>query len=217
MLPRVARGEAGRAARILVPRRAQRRHRDRLRRNAAAPACRAPGVVGALGGVLRQRRSASARRGRAPRTSWRRRRRARSIVKDFRESYLPVPSAPRSRTSSSSSRRRRAPTWSSRHHRARRHQDHRMIAELTWNTFRDHSILEYEIPKYEGDLGHPQPVRPARQGGGRAQGRAPAASTSARRRALVVSRGDVRWAHERSRRRVQRARRLAPRRFTHES
>jgi LmbE family N-acetylglucosaminyl deacetylase len=36
-----------------------------------------------------------------------------------------------------------------------RHQDHRLLAELTWNTFRDHLILEYEIPKYEGDLGHP--------------------------------------------------------------
>jgi LmbE family N-acetylglucosaminyl deacetylase len=36
-----------------------------------------------------------------------------------------------------------------------RHQDHRMIGELTWNTWRDHTILEYEIPKYEGDLGHP--------------------------------------------------------------
>jgi LmbE family N-acetylglucosaminyl deacetylase len=36
-----------------------------------------------------------------------------------------------------------------------RHQDHRLIAELTWQTWRDHLILEYEIPKYEGDLGHP--------------------------------------------------------------
>ncbi|MEM7478681.1 MAG: PIG-L deacetylase family protein [Planctomycetota bacterium] len=36
-----------------------------------------------------------------------------------------------------------------------RHQDHRLLAELTWNTFRDHWILEYEIPKYEGDLGQP--------------------------------------------------------------
>ena len=35
------------------------------------------------------------------------------------------------------------------------HQDHRLIAELTWNTFRDHCILEYEIPKYDGDLGQP--------------------------------------------------------------
>jgi len=36
-----------------------------------------------------------------------------------------------------------------------RHQDHAMLANLTWNTFRSHLILEYEIPKYEGDLGHP--------------------------------------------------------------
>jgi LmbE family N-acetylglucosaminyl deacetylase len=35
------------------------------------------------------------------------------------------------------------------------HQDHRLIAELTWNTFRNHLILEYEIPKYDGDLGSP--------------------------------------------------------------
>ena len=35
------------------------------------------------------------------------------------------------------------------------HQDHRLVAELTWNTFRRHLILEYEIPKYDGDLGAP--------------------------------------------------------------
>lgn len=35
------------------------------------------------------------------------------------------------------------------------HQDHRLIAELTWQTFREDLICEYEIPKYEGDLGHP--------------------------------------------------------------
>jgi LmbE family N-acetylglucosaminyl deacetylase len=35
------------------------------------------------------------------------------------------------------------------------HQDHRLVCELTWNTFRDHLILEYEIPKYDGDLGVP--------------------------------------------------------------
>jgi len=35
------------------------------------------------------------------------------------------------------------------------HQDHRLVAELTWNTFRDHLILEYEIPKYDGDLRAP--------------------------------------------------------------
>ena len=36
------------------------------------------------------------------------------------------------------------------------HQDHRLINELTWNTFRDHLVLEYEIPKWDGDLGRPQ-------------------------------------------------------------
>lgn len=41
------------------------------------------------------------------------------------------------------------------HHRNDAHQDHRTVGELTWQTFRDHLILEYEIPKYEGDLGNP--------------------------------------------------------------
>ena len=41
------------------------------------------------------------------------------------------------------------------HNRNDAHQDHRLLAELTWNTFRDHMILEYEIPKYDGDLGRP--------------------------------------------------------------
>jgi LmbE family N-acetylglucosaminyl deacetylase len=41
------------------------------------------------------------------------------------------------------------------HNRADFHQDHRLISELTWNTFRNHMILEYEIPKYDGDLGRP--------------------------------------------------------------
>ena len=36
-----------------------------------------------------------------------------------------------------------------------RHQDHRLVCELTWNTWRDHLILEYEIPKYDGGLGQP--------------------------------------------------------------
>lgn len=36
-----------------------------------------------------------------------------------------------------------------------RHQDHRLVAELTWQLWRDQLIFEYEIPKYEGDLGHP--------------------------------------------------------------
>ncbi len=41
------------------------------------------------------------------------------------------------------------------HFRSDLHQDHRVISELTWNTFRNHFILEYEVPKYDGDLGTP--------------------------------------------------------------
>ena len=41
------------------------------------------------------------------------------------------------------------------HYRNDLHQDHRLISELTWNTFRNHLILEYEIPKYDCDLGNP--------------------------------------------------------------
>jgi LmbE family N-acetylglucosaminyl deacetylase len=41
------------------------------------------------------------------------------------------------------------------HYRDDRHQDHRVVSDLTWNTFRDHWILEYEIPKFDGDLGSP--------------------------------------------------------------
>lgn len=41
------------------------------------------------------------------------------------------------------------------HYGKDRHQDHRLISELTWNTWRDHGILEYEILKWDGDLGQP--------------------------------------------------------------
>lgn len=40
------------------------------------------------------------------------------------------------------------------------HQDHRELCRLTWNTFRDHVILEYEIPKWDGDLGRPNLYAP---------------------------------------------------------
>jgi LmbE family N-acetylglucosaminyl deacetylase len=41
------------------------------------------------------------------------------------------------------------------HRRDDAHQDHRQVSSLTWNTFRDHCILEYEIPKWDGDIGQP--------------------------------------------------------------
>lgn len=47
------------------------------------------------------------------------------------------------------------PTLIFTHYREDRHQDHRLISDLAWNTFRSHLIMEYEIPKYDGDLGIP--------------------------------------------------------------
>lgn len=46
------------------------------------------------------------------------------------------------------------------HYRDDLHQDHRVVNQLTWNTFRSHLVLEYEIPKYDGDLGRPNVFSP---------------------------------------------------------
>jgi LmbE family N-acetylglucosaminyl deacetylase len=46
------------------------------------------------------------------------------------------------------------------HFRDDRHQDHRLLSDLAWNTWRDHQILEYEILKYDGDLGRPNVFAP---------------------------------------------------------
>jgi len=46
------------------------------------------------------------------------------------------------------------------HFREDRHQDHRTVSDLTWNTWRNHLVLEYEIPKYDGDLGAPNLFSP---------------------------------------------------------
>lgn len=50
------------------------------------------------------------------------------------------------------------------HYRDDRHQDHRVISDLTWNTFRQHLILEYEILKYDGDVGQPNLFVPLDEG-----------------------------------------------------
>jgi LmbE family N-acetylglucosaminyl deacetylase len=50
------------------------------------------------------------------------------------------------------------------HYREDRHQDHRVLSDLAWSTFRHHLIVEYEVPKYDGDLGIPNffvPLDPA--------------------------------------------------------
>jgi LmbE family N-acetylglucosaminyl deacetylase len=75
-------------------------------------------------------------------------------IERFRDGYLPTQFA-EVKEYFETIKRRASPDLILTHHRADRHQDHRTIAELTWNTFRNHVVLEYEIPKYEGDLGHP--------------------------------------------------------------
>ena len=73
---------------------------------------------------------------------------------EFRESFFPYEGA--AIKSAFESLSDFSPDLIFTHRGADRHQDHRLIAELTWNTFRDHLILEYEIPKYDADLGSPQ-------------------------------------------------------------
>jgi LmbE family N-acetylglucosaminyl deacetylase len=55
------------------------------------------------------------------------------------------------------------------HFRDDLHQDHRVVSELTWNTFRDHLVLEYEIPKWDGDLGTPNVYVPLEEAHARAK------------------------------------------------
>lgn len=71
----------------------------------------------------------------------------------FRDGFLPYEGA--AVKEAFESLKDRAPDLVFTHLREDRHQDHRTVSDLTWNTFRDHLILEYEIPKYDGDLGRP--------------------------------------------------------------
>lgn len=77
------------------------------------------------------------------------------IIKSFRESYFPYVAA-EVKDYFEELKRAVQPDLIFSHRRADVHQDHALVAELTWNTFRNHLVLEYEIPKYEGDLGTPQ-------------------------------------------------------------
>lgn len=57
------------------------------------------------------------------------------------------------------------------HEREDRHQDHRIASEMTWNTFRRHTVLEYEIPKWDGGLGQPNCFVPLRAADARRKAR----------------------------------------------
>lgn len=76
------------------------------------------------------------------------------VVTDFRERYFPYIGA-EIKDFFGEIREGFSPDLVLTHYREDRHQDHRMISDLTWNTFRSHLILEYEIPKYDGDLSAP--------------------------------------------------------------
>jgi LmbE family N-acetylglucosaminyl deacetylase len=78
----------------------------------------------------------------------------RVILKDFRDGYFPYDGAEIKRCFEEL-KDEFSPDLILTHQRADLHQDHRVTCELTWNTFRDHFILEYEIPKYDGDMGAP--------------------------------------------------------------
>jgi LmbE family N-acetylglucosaminyl deacetylase len=76
------------------------------------------------------------------------------IIKDFKESFFPYVGS-EIKTCFEELKRMINPDIVFTHFRDDLHQDHRLISELTWNTFRDHVILEYEIVKYDGGLGSP--------------------------------------------------------------
>ncbi len=75
------------------------------------------------------------------------------IVERFRESYFP--SQGEAIKGSFEGLKGTAPDLVFTHTRHDRHQDHRLVSDLTWNTFRNHLVLEYEIPKWDGDLATP--------------------------------------------------------------
>ncbi len=76
------------------------------------------------------------------------------LLKEFRDGFLPFVGA-EVKDVFESLKQSVSPDLIFTHNRNDAHQDHRLIAELTWNTFRDHLVLEYEIPKYDGDMGQP--------------------------------------------------------------
>jgi LmbE family N-acetylglucosaminyl deacetylase len=81
-------------------------------------------------------------------------RRSRVSIKRFRDGFFPYQGAAIKQVFERL-KRNAAPDLVLTHYRDDRHQDHRLLSDLTWNTFRDHWILEYEVPKFDGDLGAP--------------------------------------------------------------
>lgn len=76
------------------------------------------------------------------------------VVKEFRDGYFPYLGLG-IKDFFEELKQKHSPDLILTHYRQDLHQDHRLVSELTWNTFRNHLILEYEIFKYDGDLGTP--------------------------------------------------------------
>ena len=76
------------------------------------------------------------------------------VIKDFRDGFFPFVGT-NIKNVFEEELKKTSPDIILTHHGRDAHQDHRQISELTWNTFRDHLILEYEVPKYDGDMGRP--------------------------------------------------------------
>jgi LmbE family N-acetylglucosaminyl deacetylase len=81
------------------------------------------------------------------------------VIKDFRTSFFPSLGAA-IKEDFERLKGDFAPDLIFTHYRHDLHQDHELISRLTWNTFRNHLILEYEVPKYDGDLGAPNVFMP---------------------------------------------------------
>ena len=79
---------------------------------------------------------------------------AKVVIKDFRNSYFPY-TATEIKEYFEELKSDVNPDLILTHYSHDLHQDHRMVSELSWNAFRRHLICEYEIPKYDGDLGSP--------------------------------------------------------------
>jgi len=75
------------------------------------------------------------------------------VVRDLRDGFFPY--GPEAKEAFEELKASVDPELVLTHTRDDLHQDHRIACELTWNTFRDHAILEYEVPKLDGDLGRP--------------------------------------------------------------
>ena len=83
----------------------------------------------------------------------------RLLLKEFRDGFMPFVGA-EIKATFEELKETVSPDLILTHHRRDAHQDHRLLSELTWSTFRNHFILEYEIPKYDGDLGQPNTFIP---------------------------------------------------------